>query len=62
MTDLICEPCGADLAETCDHGVTMCVDCQGEGACVICTREHAEDIADDIATERALDEWRGLSA
>ena len=57
-----CEPCGADDAETCDHGHDLCADCRDDGACVLCDRERAEDIADDIATERALDEWRGLSA
>jgi hypothetical protein len=60
--DLICDPCGAPDATTCDHGVDMCSDCDSEGACVLCDRERAEDIADDIATERALDEWRGLTA
>ena len=53
-----CETCGEDVAYT--SAETAC----GRDHCAECIaicRECMEDIADDIATERALDEWRGVA-
>ena len=58
-----CPGCGDDHTESarCDHADLHCPDCNDEGFCHLCSRERAEDIADDIATERALDAWRGVA-
>ena len=58
-----CDECDVrtDEPADCDHGNTLCADCHNEGACHLCDQERADDIADDIATELALDQWRGVA-